>query len=320
MTSAMTFVITGGTGSFGSALARYLLEKTNHSVRIISRDEHKQEKMQQVFPPGEKVTYVLADIRDYERMELAFHDADVVVAAAALKTVPAGERHVTEFIKTNVLGTLNTIKASIDNQVPRTLFISSDKATQPINAYGKSKALAESVFISANQYGRGSKFACVRGGNVWASRGSVLEKWLSSNPIVVTDPSTTRFHLPMDYWLDFCLKAVYNMHGGEIFIPKCEAWNLDNLSAAFCAVYPDKSISVTSPRNGDKKHEVLISAYEVPSTLDLKWGYVIEPSKDLRAVWDYQPHVGSSVEREYASNTVRLLAVDELRTLISRTM
>ena len=320
MTRPRTYLISGATGSFGSALAKHLLTTTPHHVRLLSRDEHKQERMQAVFPPNERTTYILCDIKDYERMELAFHDADIVVHAAANKIVGQGERHAQEFVKTNIYGTLNVIKASIDNQVPKTLFISSDKAVSSVNFYGKTKAVAEGVFVSANQYGRGSKFACVRGGNVFGSRGSVIEKWLSANPITVTDLDTTRFHLPMDYWLDFCLKSIDNMHGGEIFIPKCEAWSLRNLSNAFCAVYSDKSVNVTSPRAGDKKHETLISAYESEHTVDLKWGYVIEPSVELRSVWDYQPHIGGKVDGEYGSDKVRQLAVDELRTLISHTL
>src|SRR3990167_4741787 len=152
MTEQLTFVVTGGTGSFGSAMTAHLLNTPPHHVRILSRDEHKQERMMAVFPPNERTTFILADIRDRERLDIAFHRADVVIHAAAYKRVTAGERHVEEFIKTNVLGSINVVKASIANHVPKTLLVSSDKAVSSINFYGKTKGIAESVFISANQY------------------------------------------------------------------------------------------------------------------------------------------------------------------------
>ena len=319
MTEQLTFVVTGGTGSFGSAMTAHLLNNTSHHVRILSRDEHKQERMMAVFPPNERTTFILADIRDRERLDIAFHRADVVIHAAAYKTVPAGERNVEEFIKTNVLGSINVVKASIANHVPKTLLVSSDKAVSSINLYGKTKGIAESVFVAANAYGHGAKFASVRGGNVWNSRGSVLDKWLVSDPILVTDPSATRFHLPMDYWLSFCLQAIDNMHGGEIFVPKCEAWSLDSLSKAFCEVYRDKSLLVSERRPGDKIHETLLSKDESINSLDLGWGYVIQPSEDIRSVWSYEPHQGKKLNGSIESNRARQLTIDELRTLISST-
>jgi len=315
-----TILITGGTGSFGSAMTAHLLNHTSHHVRILSRDEHKQERMMAVFPPNDRTTYILADVRDRERLDLAFYRAEVVIHAAAYKTVPAGERHVEEFIKTNVLGSINVVKATVTNRVPKTLLISSDKSVEAKNLYGKSKGIAESVFVAANAYSHGAKFASVRGGNVWNSRGSVLDKWLASDPILVTDPSATRFHLPMDYWLNFCLQAIDNMHGGEIFVPKCEAWSLGSLSKAFCEIYRDKSLLISERRPGDKIHETLISKDESNNALDIDWGYVIQPSEDIRSVWSYEPHQGKKILGAIESKMVSRLTIDELRTLISTTL
>ena len=189
-----------------------------------------------------------------------------------------------------------------------------------MNLYGKSKGIAESIFVAANAYGHGSHFASVRGGNVWGSRGSVLDQWLTLNPIPVTDLQATRFHLPMPYWLDFCLKAVDTMHGGEIFIPKCDAWSLANLSAAFCEVYRDKEIKIIGARSGDKLHETLVSQYETNRTIDLGWSYVIEPNDDIRRVWNYAPHKGKKISQAIESNTASKMAVDELRSLIVATL
>lgn len=324
-----TICITGGTGSFGSAFSRYLFDTTNAKLRILSRDEHKQERMAANLPPGPRVTYIIGDVRDSDRLHRAFDGASVIVHAAALKTVPTGERHVSEFKMTNIDGTENVVNAAIDCGVGRSLFISSDKACQPINEYGKCKAVGEGLFIQGNALGvsRGSRFAVVRGGNVWGSNGSVLTKWRDSRaaglPITVAGPETTRFHLPMGYWIEFCRHAVEGMMGGEIFIPKAGAWRLGDLAEAYIGVYGG-AVLTTGPRGGDKLHELLISANESPRALDAGWAFVIEPSLDLREVWNYKPRTGPEVDwlhfgATYSSDTADRLTVDELRALLSNT-
>ena len=317
-----TIVITGGTGSFGNAMTRHLLETTAHNVRVLSRDEHKQEKMSIEFPPSSRMTYVLCDVRDLDRLQLAFHGADTVIHAAANKIVGSGEIHTVEFVKTNVFGTMNVARACIDNKVKRALLISSDKAVSSANLYGKSKAVAESIFTTSNMYGHGCKFASVRGGNIWHSRGSVIEKWLS-NPdhnIKVYGDQTTRFHLLMSDWLEFCLRSIHNTHGGEIFIPKCDAWSLHDLADAFFEVFHDSKVDFLPSRRGDKAQETLISEHEFSSSIDLDWGYVIEPSDEVRQVWNYVPHVGKQVTSAVSSDMVRRMGISELRSLISRTI
>ena len=317
-----TLVITGGTGSFGSAMTRYLLKETAHNVRILSRDEHKQEKMAIEFPPSSRVTYILCDVRDLDRLQLAFHGADTVIHAAANKIVSSGEVHVVEFVQVNVFGTMNVARACIDNGVKKALLISSDKGVSSVNLYGKSKAVAESIFTSSNMYGRGCKFASIRGGNIWHSRGSVIEKWLSSpnHNIKVYGDQATRFHLLMPDWLEFCLKSIHNTHGGEIFIPKCDAWSLRDLADAFFEVFHDSKIDFLPARRGDKPNETLISEHEFSSSIDLDWGYVIEPSDEVRQVWNYVPHEGKQVSGAVSSNNVGRMGIDELRSLIMRTI
>jgi len=322
MTSAPTYLITGGLGSFGSALANYLFYHTDYKIRILDRSEAKMERMMSVLPPDERVTYVLGDIRDRDRLVTAFHRADVIVHAAALKVVRMSNLHTQEFFKTVILGTFNTIEAAIINgeTVKKFLLISSDKAVSSISPYGSFKNSAEWLTTAANMHGHGVKFASVRGGNVWNSRGSVLEKWLSQNPIRVHNPNSTRFHLPMDYWLNFSLSAIDAMHGGEIFIPKCNSWRLGDLATAFCEVYRDKTIELLDGRDGDKPHETLLSEHEAKNAVDIGWGYVVHPPRDTRLTWNYVEHTGDRIDNEVSSDRVRKLTIDELRTLISKTL
>lgn len=324
-----TICVTGGTGSFGSAFARYLFDTTNAKLRILSRDEHKQERMAASLPPGPRVTYIIGDVRDSDRLRRSFDGASVVIHAAALKTVPTGERHVSEFKMTNIDGTENVVNAAIDCGVGRSLFISSDKACQPINEYGKCKAVGEGLFIQGNALGvsRGCRFAVIRGGNVWGSNGSVLTKWgecrAAGLPITVAGPETTRFHLPMDYWIEFCRHAVGSMTGGEIFTPKVKAWRLGDLAEAYIGVYGGEMITA-SARGGDKLHELLVGANESPRAIDAGWAFIIEPSSDLREVWSYQPHTGAAVDwlhigATYTSDAADRLTVEELRAMLSNT-
>ncbi|OGJ71769.1 hypothetical protein A2198_02615, partial [Candidatus Peribacteria bacterium RIFOXYA1_FULL_56_14] len=270
-------VITGGTGSFGQAFTRFLLANTDAKIRITSRDEAKQEQMQREFPDS-RLTFILCDVRDLRKLANAVDGATIIVHAAALKRVSTGERQADEFTKTNVDGTANVIDAALLAGVPRTMFVSSDKAVQPFNAYGKSKALAESLIVQANIRGanRRVRFAAVRGGNVWGSRGSVIEVWLeqisAKKPITISDPTVTRFHLPMEAWCAFVWRSIVEMRGGEIFIPKLRAWKLGDLVSAFIRAHANEAgepypYSVIGALDGDKLHEMLIAPSEICRTL-----------------------------------------------------
>lgn len=315
-----TIAITGGTGSFGAAFARFLLAETSAKVRLISRDEHKQLALMQALPPSARLTYILADIRDGAKLAQAFDGADAVVHAAALKVAPMGERHADEFVKTNVYGSQNVIEAALARGVRRTLLISSDKATSAYNAYGKTKATAEALFVQANALGtsRGCRFAAVRGGNVWGSKGSVAEVWRAARAagrtLLVYGPVATRFHLPMPEWTRFCWRALTGLHGGEIFAPKARAWSLLRLAQAFAG---PAGYALCPPRDGDKLHEWLYSPEESGRTVDAGWAFVIEPPSDFRAVWNYQPWDGAPVPAglPFSSETAELLSADELAAL-----
>jgi UDP-N-acetylglucosamine 4,6-dehydratase/5-epimerase len=332
ISSKHKIVVTGGTGSFGRAFTEYLLDtKQDTTVRVLSRDEHKQESMMVTRPPSKHLSYILADIRERPRLDIAFRGATAVVHAAALKTVPAGERAIDQFVKTNIYGTQNVIEAMLYNNVYRGLFISSDKQVAPINSYGMTKAVASSLWIQANTYGasHGIRFASVRGGNVWGSRGSVVEKWKDAiakgEQIVVASPSVTRFHLDMSSWVQFCYDALWKQHGGETFIPKLRAWRLLDLAVAFGfedEVFNYRStdrIKFIGPRFGDKESEELFSAYESPRVKDIGWAYVLEPDTALCDVISYLPWDGESVGHSfmYSSALADKISVDELRDMIN---
>ena len=290
-------------------------------MRVFSRDEDKQERVQADHPLGPRLTYILGDVRDPQALRYAFDGATGVIHSAALKRVPQGERHPDEFKKTNVDGTGNVVSAAIDCHIPRSLFISSDKAVQPVTSYGYGKADAEGIFRQGNQLGlrRGCRFATVRGGNVWNSRGSVVELWAraikGNKTFFLSDSDTTRFFIHMEDWTAFCWRAMREMHGGEIFIPKLRAWRLGDLATAFGANGNVKTLD----RPTDKRHEVLIAPGEFERTVDIGWALVVEPPADVRRVWDYKPWAGESVivgRKEYTSLLVDRLSVDELRELI----
>lgn len=313
-----TLTISGATGSFGSSLARYLLATTDLKLRLIGRSESRLQLLEfELRSP--RTTFILADIRDKDRLIQAFDGSDYVVHAAALKISPLAVLHTSEFVKTNVSGTINVVNAAIQSGVKKTLFISSDKAVSPagLNAYGKSKAMGESLITEANMRSPHSRFASVRGGNVWGSRGSVVERWMTSAILEVTDPLATRFHLPMKQWMQFCEHTLATFHGGEVFTPKCNAWQLGTLAEAFLQHFPDKIAISSSARDGDKTHEVLIAHNELSNTVDIGWANVVQPGKSIRERWEYEEWTGKPVDKEISSDVVRSLTVDELRSAIA---
>src|SRR3990167_11490666 len=218
--SIETVLITGGTGSFGRAFARFLLDTTTARVRLFSRDEHKQADLARTLPSGPRVTYIIGDVRDRDRLAIAAEGCTAIVHAAALKRVDSGERQADEFVKTNIAGTQNVIWAALACRVSHSLLISSDKCCNPINQYGRTKGIAEGLFVQANSLGvsRGCRFATVRGGNVWASRGSVAQIWHQARdesrpiPFHSDGQTVTRFHLEMLVWCAFGWRAITEMH------------------------------------------------------------------------------------------------------------
>jgi UDP-N-acetylglucosamine 4,6-dehydratase len=226
MFEGKSILVTGGTGSFGRQFIRTVLEE-HHPARLIvfSRDELKQHQMRVEGYADTRLRYFIGDVRDQDRLRRAFHGVDVVIHAAALKQVPACEYNPLEAVKTNIDGAANIIDAAIDAGVGRVLALSTDKAVNPINLYGATKLVAEKLFVQANSYSGkgGTRFSCVRYGNVVGSRGSVIplfRRQVADGRITITDERMTRFWITLTQGVRFVLKCIALMTGGEVFVPK----------------------------------------------------------------------------------------------------
>jgi UDP-N-acetylglucosamine 4,6-dehydratase len=276
-------LVTGGTGSFGQKLVETLLQRHQpRKVVVFSRDEQKQYEMRQRFPEHacEAVRFFLGDVRDRERLYRALDGVDVVIHAAALKQVDACEYNPMEAVRTNILGAANLIDAAIDRNVARVVAVSTDKAVNPVNLYGATKLTADKLFIAANNYSgaHGTRFGVVRYGNVVGSRGSVVPLFLNrrrTGTVPVTDPRMTRFWLTLEQGVEFVLRALTRMQGGEIFVPKIPSMNIMDLARALA---PDCGIEVVGARPGEKTHEVLISEDDARHTLEYGDHFVIVPA------------------------------------------
>lgn len=277
-------LITGGTGSFGNQFVKTIINYyTPKKLIIFSRDELKQYEMAQIFPEHEHkfMRYFIGDIRDYNRVEMALRDVDIVIHAAALKHVPIAEYNPYECIHTNVIGAENIVRASLRNKVQTVIALSTDKAVSPINLYGASKLAAEKIFIAANNI-RGSDptvFSVVRYGNVVSSRGSVIPffKKLIANGIKyipITDLEMTRFWITLPQGVDFVLSNLAIMQGGEIFIPKIPSMKITDLAKA---IAPGIQLQVIGIRPGEKVHECMLTSDESIQSLELNDRYVILP-------------------------------------------
>lgn len=254
-------LITGGSGAFGNAFTRHLLSL--HSVSkivILSRGEYKQFQMAQELAPLDphaRLRFMIGDVRDRDRLRRAMHGVDVVVHAAALKRIEVGNYNPVEMTKTNVDGAINVIEASQDAGVKKVVALSSDKAFQPVSPYGTSKALAESIFLAANNITGwdGPRFSVCRYGNVWNSTGSVVPVWrgilaTGTDTVPVTDPECTRFFMRMQEAVNLILNTIETMKGGEMNIPTLPAYRLGDLASAMGA-----KIRITGLPKWEKKHE-----------------------------------------------------------------
>ncbi len=282
----MRILVTGGTGSFGQALIRSLLEKPlahPQQLVVFSRDELKQHDMRVDGLVDDELRYFLGDVRDVERLRRAFNGVDIVVHAAALKQVESCEFNPLEAKKTNIDGTQNVIDAALDCGVRRVLMIGTDKAVDPVNLYGKTKAVAEHLMIDANAYSGqdGTAFSCTRYGNVITSRGAVLPRFQAQAAkgelLTVTDHSMTRFVLTLNQGVEFVIKCLGAMRGGEVFVPKLPAVDIETITKA--VMYPAKLVltTVIGRRPGEKQHEALISRGESVRVNDRGDHYVIYP-------------------------------------------
>lgn len=323
MLNDASILITGGTGSFGKEFIRTVL-RTYRPRRVIvySRDEWKQSEMQSDPDfQDSSVRFFLGDVRDKERLRLAMREVDYVIHAAALKQVPAAEYNPNEFIKTNVNGATNIVEAAISSNVKRVVALSTDKAVNPVNLYGATKLCSDKVFIAANSYAGagGTTFSVVRYGNVVGSRGSVIplfQKQRESGKITITNPEMTRFLITLKQGVDFVLKSLDSMVGGELFVPKIPACTVENLANVLA---PNAQKDVIGLRPGEKMHEILIPVDEARNVLEFEDFFIIKP---VQAFWGNKIGVLGGVSCsecfQYASNVnCESLSEEQLTRLLA---
>lgn len=307
-------LITGGTGSFGNAVLRRFLDSDLREIRILSRDEKKQDDMRKKYN-NPKLKFYIGDVRDYQSVLNAVRGADFVYHAAALKQVPSCEFHPLEAVKTNVLGTENVLEAAINCGVKRVVCLSTDKAVYPINAMGISKAMMEKVAVAKSRSSNNTVINVTRYGNVMASRGSVIplfaQQIRAGQPITITDPSMTRFMMTLDDAVDLVLFAFQHGQPGEIFVQKAPAATIETLAMALTGLLcvPEHPINVIGTRHGEKLFEVLLSREEMVAAQDLDGYYRVPPDlRDLnygKFVEQGEKKISEAVEYN-SHNTTRL--------------
>lgn len=336
MIDADVLLITGGTGSFGNAVLRRFLESSIGEIRILSRDEKKQDDMRRRYSSN-KLKFYLGDVRDPASVLNAMRGVDYVFHAAALKQVPSCEFHPMEAVKTNVLGTENATEAAIQAGVKRMICLSTDKAVYPINAMGISKAMMEKVFVakSRNVDPTKSTICGTRYGNVMASRGSVIPLFvrqvLADEPITITDPEMTRFMMTLDDAVDLVLFAFEHGNSGDIFVQKAPAATMQVLAEALVEVLgrPNHPVRVIGTRHGEKKHETLLSREErahaedlgnyfrvIPDLRDLNYGKFVE--KGERGISEAEDYTSENTERlDVGGMKEMLMRLDFIQDLVA---
>jgi UDP-N-acetylglucosamine 4,6-dehydratase (inverting) len=326
MTKKNSYLITGGTGSFGKAFVNKLIKANKKISRLIvfSRDEFKQFEMSKQFPQNRHpfMRFFLGDIRDKNRLLSATEDVETIVHAAALKQVQATEYNPFEAIKTNIIGANNLIEAALENNVKNVLALSTDKACSPINLYGATKLCSDKLFISANNIkgSRNIKFSVVRYGNVLGSRGSVLPFFLKNKDkgeLPITDKNMTRFNITLEYAVDIVLWSLKNLSGGELLVPKLPSYKLIDLAKAVDAKCKMPIIGI---RPGEKIHEEMISSSDSYNTIELKNFYLILPTLNKKIFMKYKKKFKCKKVNKnfvYSSNTnKKFLSIKELSDMI----
>ncbi len=321
MLNGKTILITGGTGSFGNHFVETVLKNYKpKKIIIYSRDEFKQFNMSNRFKEYKDVLrFFIGDVRDEDRLRMAMNGVDYVIHAAALKQVPACEYNPNEAIKTNVNGAMNVINASLDAGVEKVVALSTDKAVNPINLYGGTKLVSDKLFTAANAYSGGKKtrFSVVRYGNVAGSRGSVIPFFQQlidrgERELPITDFEMTRFWISLDQGVELVIKALAESRGGETFISKIPSFKITDLAKA---MKEDCELKEVGIREGEKLHEIMITAEDSMRTYEYDEHYIIYPHYDW---WDSEDIIpgGKLVERgfAYSSGTNKhFLTVAELR-------
>lgn len=280
MLSNASILITGGTGSFGHTFVPMTLKRYNPARLVIySRDEMKQWEMAQKFADDKRVSFMIGDVRDKERLVRALDGVDYVVHAAATKIVPTAEYNPFECIKTNINGAMNLIDACIDRGVKRVVALSTDKASNPINLYGATKLASDKMFVAANPYAgtHGTRFSVVRYGNVMGSRGSVIPFFLSladKGVLPITDTRMTRFMITLEQAVELVWRAFDDMQGGEIYVKKIPSMNILDIARA---AVPEARHDIIGMRPGEKIHEQMVGPEDAPHTFEYDGHFKILP-------------------------------------------
>jgi len=318
-------LITGGTGSLGRALTKRLLEYDVDAIRIYSRNENQQVKMQSELN-DERLRFLIGDVRDLARLKRAMEDVDIVFHAAALKHVPVVEYNPFESVQTNILGSQNVIDASLDADVEVCVCIGTDKAVSPLNTYGATKLLMEKLFVTASNYlspkNHSTKFIAVRYGNVLGSSGSIVQKFVeqikSEQDITVTDENMTRFNITMNEALNLIERAVKFGKGGEVFIPKLNAYKVGDLKNALIEILNAKnSVQHIPVRQGEKFHESLLNTDELRNTYEMEDDFLlIEQTVFNKNNLDPSAYPKTKLTEQYSSDKVDLLSKDELKHIL----
>ena len=323
-------LITGGTGSFGNAVLRRFLTTDIREIRILSRDEKKQDDMrhayQELYPQhAEKIKFYIGDVRDYGSIAPAFRGVDYVFHAAALKQVPSCEFYPMEAVKTNVAGSDNVISACVENHVKKAIFLSTDKAAYPINAMGMTKAVMEkNVIARSRQMLPGDPVLCLtRYGNVMASRGSVIPLFCDQidegKPLTITNPNMTRFMMTLSDAVDLVLYAFEHGEQGDLFVQKAPAATIETLAQAVLELkHSDLGSTIIGTRHGEKLFEVLVTAEEMMRAEDLP-GFFRIPADNRDLNYDNyfskgNPEFGKI--EQYTSHNTHRLNVEEMKQLL----
>ena len=317
--SGKVILITGGTGSFGQKFTEIILQEHDpQAVRIFSRGELLQDQMKHKFGDNPKLSFLIGDVREKDRLYRAMNGVNVVVHAAALKQVPACEYNPIEAIRTNIDGAVNVIDACIDNGVAKVLAISTDKAVHPANLYGATKLVMERLFIQANVYAaiRQSSFSSVRYGNVIGSRGSVIPlfcKQRDLGKITITDDQMTRFWITLEQGVRFVIGCIDKMKGGEVFVPKIPSMKIVDLAKT---IAPRAETEIIGIRPGEKLHEILLTEDEARHTSEFADSFVIEPESLVKREQSEGENYLPEGFRYTSDNNSHWLSEDELNKMI----
>ncbi|QGQ44726.1 polysaccharide biosynthesis protein [Metabacillus sediminilitoris] len=317
-------LVTGGTGSWGHELVKQLLPLNPKEIRIFSRNESNQFAMKQEFDHHPKLRFIIGDIKEKHALINASQDVDYIFHLAALKHVPVCEEQPIEALKTNVIGTQNVIDAAINGNVKKVIYVSTDKASDPSNFYGLSKAMGEKLIIHANTLNTKTRFVCIRGGNVLGTNGSVIHVFKKQiqdkKKVGITDLNMTRFFLTVEDAIKLVFKATFESIGGEIFVMKMPTCRIVDLAQVLIEASNIKSveIEILGIRPGEKIHELLLSEYESTKTVVFDNEYfIILPAIYIKGLKEHYSKFKSVNIKNYNSST-GLMTKEEIKDMLMK--